>query len=561
VGIRPRPPFIRSLSALAAIGFLVAAGPGSAAVDSSAEAPQVIRFHGGAYDRAGAIATDSGGNVYLAGALDLEGSNSTFGVVKLSPQGSLVWTAHYNGSLGGVGGQALAVTIDAAGNVYAAGYVHDGVIFNQNYDYLAVKFAPNGAQRWARRYNGPGNNSDFALRIVVDAVGNAYVTGFSYGQGYDWATLKLSPDGGLLWERRHSGPGAADDRVSDMALAPSGNVVLTGFVKRTGDGLTNDAETLTYNPQGAVVWQRQWTATTASHELPNDMDVDAAGRIAVTGTTAENASPYAVPFPVTVRYDAAGVLLQTIRDEAAGGQSVDVDALGNLYLAGYFVATPGASSVAKYDANGSRLWATPLTPDPTDVFRSVQVAAHATGAVTVAGTVSDVSTGDGDYVTLRYSAGGQELWRYRFAGNAGGQDEVAALAVEGSDAALITGTSWNGYLSSGGTADDIVTLRFPAGAAPALLPPSDLRATGVSRSEIRLSWQDNAGTEDGFRIERCLGVGCTEFALVATVGHDVTTYVDGGLSRNTQYTYRVQAFNDAAGSAYSNTASAKTRRR
>jgi hypothetical protein len=45
------------------------------------------------------------------------------------------------------------------------------------------------------------------------------------------------------------------------------------------------------------------------------------------------------------------------------------------------------------------------------------------------------------------------------------------------------------------------------------------------------------------------------------VGHDVTGYVDGGLARNTSYTYRVRAFGGGGVSAYSNTATAKTRRR
>ena len=143
----------------------------------------------------------------------------------------------------------------------------------------------------------------------------------------------------------------------------------------------------------------------------------------------------------------------------------------------------------------------------------------------------------------------------------GQQDQVAGVAIDAAGAALVTGTSWNGYLSIGGTANDIVTLKFPAGAAPALTAPSQLDATGVSRSEIRLRWQDNAGTEDGFRVERCAGTGCTAFAQIAVVGHDVTSYLDGGLARNTAYSYRVRAFNAGGVSAYTNTATAKTRRK
>ena len=98
------------------------------------------------------------------------------------------------------------------------------------------------------------------------------------------------------------------------------------------------------------------------------------------------------------------------------------------------------------------------------------VAADAAGAVTVAGTLRDTSTHNADYLTFRYAADGRELWRHRFAGRAdpGQQDQVADLAIDAAGAALVTGTSWNGYLSIGGTAEDIVTLKFAAGATPAL---------------------------------------------------------------------------------------------
>jgi hypothetical protein len=62
-------------------------------------------------------------------------------------------------------------------------------------------------------------------------------------------------------------------------------------------------------------------------------------------------------------------------------------------------------------------------------------------------------------------------------------------------------------------------------------------------------------------VERCAGTGCTAFSQVAVVGHDVTSYVDGGLARNTAYSYRVRAFNAGGVSTYSNTATAKTRRK
>src|SRR5439155_1239924 len=91
-----------------------------------------------------------------------------------------------------------------------------------------------------------------------------------------------------------------------------------------------------------------------------------------------------------------------------------------------------------------------------------------------------------------------------------------------------------------------------------LAAPTNLVATTVSASEIDLAWTDNSDNEDGFRIERCSGAGCTNFFEIATVGANVTTYHNTSLLAATSYSYRVRAYNGAGPSAYSNTATATT---
>ena len=97
-------------------------------------------------------------------------------------------------------------------------------------------------------------------------------------------------------------------------------------------------------------------------------------------------------------------------------------------------------------------------------------------------------------------------------------------------------------------------------ATPPPLPaaPSGLSATASTSTRINLSWTDNAGNESGFSIERCKNPNCTNFAQIAQVGSNVTTFADTTVTKNTAYNYRVRAFNAAGNSAYSNTASAKT---
>lgn len=124
-----------------------------------------------------------------------------------------------------------------------------------------------------------------------------------------------------------------------------------------------------------------------------------------------------------------------------------------------------------------------------------------------------------------------------------------------SSSGLVTGVSVGtvtitANVPGGGSGGVTVTVLVPPSA------PSGLTAGAISTSEIDLSWTDNATNEDGFRIERCAGSGCSNFAQIGTVGAGVTMYQDVGVANGTSYTYRVIAYNAIASSAYSNSASA-----
>jgi predicted phage tail protein len=86
--------------------------------------------------------------------------------------------------------------------------------------------------------------------------------------------------------------------------------------------------------------------------------------------------------------------------------------------------------------------------------------------------------------------------------------------------------------------------------------PSGLTATAGKRS-VTLNWTDNSNNETGFKIER--STDGVNFTQITTVGANVVTYKNTGLTSGTTYQYRVRATNGSGDSAYSNVASATAR--
>jgi hypothetical protein len=88
------------------------------------------------------------------------------------------------------------------------------------------------------------------------------------------------------------------------------------------------------------------------------------------------------------------------------------------------------------------------------------------------------------------------------------------------------------------------------------VPPSNLTATAISSTEIKLEWKDNSPNENGFKLERKTAGGV--FVPEASISSNVTSYTDEGLAPNTEYIYRVFPFNDEGNGTYSNEAGATT---
>lgn len=84
--------------------------------------------------------------------------------------------------------------------------------------------------------------------------------------------------------------------------------------------------------------------------------------------------------------------------------------------------------------------------------------------------------------------------------------------------------------------------------SPVKFTPTNLTATSADTT-ISLAWDDDCLFEDGFRVERDAGTGYVQIAALAA---NITSYDDSDLEENSDYSYRVNAFEGGDNSGFSN---------
>ena len=118
-----------------------------------------------------------------------------------------------------------------------------------------------------------------------------------------------------------------------------------------------------------------------------------------------------------------------------------------------------------------------------------------------------------------------------------------------------------GLFGCGGDPATVHIFGPPAPDTAAPSNPTGLTANPVSSSQINISWTaatDDVGVTE-YRVERCQGAGCMNFAQIGTTAGAVTTLNDAGLTPNASYSNRVRATDTLSNlGPYSNVASAMT---
>ncbi len=249
-------------------------------------------------DQARGVTTDSSGNVYVAGYTNggLDGNSSAGSsdlfVVKYNSSGTNQWTQQL-----GTSDQDLAtgVATDSSGNVYVAGYTGGGLDGNSNAgsrELFVVKYNSSGTKQWTQQLGS--SSSDQADGVATDSSGNVYVAGRTQGglDGnssagiVDLFVVKYNSSGTKLWTQQLGT--SSPDSAHGVATDSSGNVYVTGETDGGLDGNSNagphDLFVVKYNSSGTKQWTQQFG--TSSPDIAHGVATDSSGNVYVAGTTA-----------------------------------------------------------------------------------------------------------------------------------------------------------------------------------------------------------------------------------------------------------------------------------
>lgn len=390
-----------------------------------------------------AIAIDVAGNVYVTGFSDSGFTSPDYLTVKYNSAGVQQWVARYNGP-GNDEDYATAIAVDAQGSVYVTGASYDTASF---LDMTTIKYNATGTRLWVQRYNGPDNDDDGGVAIAIDHLGNPSVTGVSFGEETyaDIVTVKYFTGGTIDWVRRYDGPGMDDDVPAAITTDVNGHVYVTGYAFSLDNFL--DIVTIKYRPGGSIVWTRLYDGPEHDEDGGTAIAIDAAGNVYVAGYSSAIGGTLLFDY-ATLKYNLDGVLLW---DRVYNGPGLDddvpsaigVDGAGNVFVTGrsFGLGTFDDFATVKYSASGVEQWVARYDGDAhDDDAATAMVVDPLSGGVFVTGYSYD-ATGFSDYVTIHYAGNGTRMWVERYDGTASDDDEPAAMRLDAARNLFVTGTS------------------------------------------------------------------------------------------------------------------------
>ncbi|TAH37240.1 MAG: hypothetical protein EYC70_09695 [Planctomycetota bacterium] len=391
------------------------------------------------HDSLAAVDTDAAGNVYVAGASLGLSASYTYEIVtlKYSPDGALLWERRYDSAGSGFDDRAVDIDVGPDGLIRVLG---DGPGASGDNDIVLLCYDSSGLLQWARRWSNWW--SDKAEQMAVAADSSTYVLGGSYypGNVSDIVLLKYDAAGALSWARSFHGGHGTDVGVG-LGIDSIGNILVGGYSIQAPGGVNFDWLALQYDAAGTLLWSRTLAgAATGMPDYPWGVHADRMDGIVLTGYLVNSAG---LQDFTTARFDGSGSLDWTHGFGAASGAGkvAASDDAGRVYVA-------GGDRVAAYAAGGTLLW-TALFGDASLLWAdATSITLDARGRLLVAGSAWDPLRAS-QFFLEAFSGGGAVLARFSHGGPASDAPAGGGLRAGPSGSILLTGSSSNGHDNDG----------------------------------------------------------------------------------------------------------------
>ena len=301
----------------------------------------------------------------------------------------------------------VPTAIDLNGNLYITGYAYSS---STGQDIVTVKIDPNGNVLWSQTYNGTGNSFDKAVGLLADTLGNVYVAGTSVGTSLtnDFVLLKYDSSGVQQFVSYYDN--GTNESAVGVGVDSLGNIYIGGTSADMSSG--NDFAVVKYNTVGVQQWVYRY-----DHNLGNDNAI--AFRTSQTGITYLTGNS----FDATTQNDIATVAINTLGTQlwsnrynnAFNGneqaQDLEVDVLGNVYVCGNTqVGSNDYDYLAiKYNSTGLLLWDNIYNGSQQSDLATAIGFDRITGDVFITG-LEFLSGSDNTLTTICYSALGVQKW-------------------------------------------------------------------------------------------------------------------------------------------------------
>jgi hypothetical protein len=389
---------------------------------------------------------DGQGNVYLTGSQKGPIQNTRQAItLKYDSKGTLLWSKSYEAFLKN-GAFGKAIHVDKAGNVYITG--ETAIVSGGANEMLTIKYNPDGSVAWSNRFQYVNKFLTSGQDIITDDDGNVYVAGEFYaGTHSDVLLVKFSSGGALENQVVYD---KASEGGRKIAIDKNGFILIAGFQNLTD---TIQYLGLKYSSDLNLVWAKGWAnpAMPLSNVLVNDMELDAAGDMIITGQSNLDFGT------IKVKNSDGSLLWANLYNEAYdAGRGVAIDAFGNVYVTGETSVSgnPFATKIVtiKYNSSGAQTWLRNYNGgNKPDGYSSNDIALDDSNHVFVVGSTYS----NQDIATVKYSESGDLLWAINYNGNGNGADAGVKLATDAVGNVYVTGNSMG---SSSG--NDIVLAKY-----------------------------------------------------------------------------------------------------